>query len=246
MRTLLRRIHRRLRGVAAPSQSNEQALLEHLLRDVSVPHTFCEFGFDANEFNCAHLVAAGWRGVLIDGDARKVTAAQSLFPRRITALQAYLYRENVYDIISRHFPPHTLGVLSIDVDGNDYWFLECLLPLQPGVIVCEYSASFLHEAITVPYEAQFDRHANHPRGFYHGASLSALTALSVHHGYDLIGVSDGGLNAIFRRHDLCPGQTSLDPVCAYRPNLLRAHYNPDMTPEQQWESLQHLPLLRVS
>ena len=246
VRNFLRTIYRRFRPFVAPSQSNEQALLAQLMRGVRIPHTFCEFGFDAHEFNCAQLITAGWSGLLIDGDARKVAKAQSLFPSRVVVLCEYLFRENVYDTVARRYPQDTLGVLSIDVDGNDYWFLEALLPLRPVLVICEYNASLLHHSLTVPYEAQFDRHARHPRGFYHGASLSALTTLCVRHDYDLVAVSDGGLNAFFCRRDSCPGQVALDPVRAYRPNLLRAHYNDGMTPEQQWESVRHLPFLSVN
>ena len=232
--------------MVAPSQSNEQALIEQLLQGIQAPHAFCEFGFDAHEFNCAQLITAGWSGLLIDGDAQKVARAQSLFPKRVVVLHEYLFRENVYDIVARHYPQQTLGVLSIDVDGNDYWFLEALLPLQPALIICEYNASLLHNSITVPYEARFDRPAKHPRGFYYGASLSALTALCARDQYDLVAVSDGGLNAFFCRRGLRPGQVALDPVRAYRPSLNRAHYNEGMTPEQQWESVRHLPFLNIS
>ena len=242
---LCRAVLRRLRRSPVPSQSNEQALIAKHLRDADVNRTFCEFGFDAHEFNCGGLMSAGWRGLLIDGDARKVAAAQSFVPGTITVRCEYLVRETIFDAIAHYFPSGELGVLSIDVDGNDYWFMETLLPLRPGLLVCEYNASLLHFPITVPYEAAFDRHAKHPRGFYHGASLSALTLLGARHGYDLVAVSDGGLNAFFRRRG--PGSTGapLDPVAAYRPNVLRAQYNDGMTPEQQWESIRHLPFLVV-
>src|SRR5262245_7868739 len=246
VREFLCTIARRIRPKAAPaSQSNEQALIASLVRDLPVPRTFCEFGFDAHEFNCAQLITAGWRGLLIDGDAEKVARAQARFPERVIVRLHYLTLDTLFDIVTEHFPPDTLGVLSIDVDGNDYWFLGALLPLRPALIVCEYNASFLHRTLTVPYDAHFDRHAKHPRGFYHGASLSALTSLAAKHGYDLVAVSDGGLNAFFRRRDLRPDQAALDPVRAYKPSLLRAQYNDGMTPEQQWESVRDLPLLEI-
>jgi hypothetical protein len=59
--------------------------------------------------------------------------------------------------------------------------------------------------VTVPYDPMFDRHEKHERGFYHGASLSALTKLCAAHDYDLVAVSEAGLNAVFRRRDLAPG-----------------------------------------
>ena len=137
MRSFLRRMYRRFRPAVPPSQGNEQELLARFLSDVEVPRTFCEFGFDGDEFNCARLVVERWHGVLIDGDARKVAAARSLFPPRINVLCEYLYRETIHEIVERHYPRGSLGVLSVDVDGNDYWFLQQLLSLEPGLIFCE-------------------------------------------------------------------------------------------------------------
>lgn len=259
----LRASYRRLMGrdrAAGVAQSNEVELLAGLLRDLRVPHTFCEFGFDAREFNCAGLVDAGWHGLLIDGDAAKVNEAQANFgsgarwwvtvvrrllgARRVTVLCKLLDRENVRTTIAGYYPPRKLGVLSVDVDGNDYWLLSELFSLAPGLIVCEYNASFLMHPVTVPYDPMFDRHAKHERGFYHGASLSALTKLCAAHDYDLVAVSEAGLNAVFRRRDLAPGGRSLDPSLAYRENAFRNQWH-GLTADQQWESLSCLPLVRV-
>lgn len=74
------------------------------------------------------------------------------------------------------------GVLSIDVDGNDYWFLERPIEINPSVICIEYNATLGKEPITVPYDETFERHEKHPSGWYHGASLSALSKLAASSG----------------------------------------------------------------
>jgi hypothetical protein len=99
--------------------------------------------------------------------------------------------------------------------------------------------------VTVPYDPAFDRHAKHPLGFYHGASLTALTTLCAAHGYDLVGVSEAGLNAVFCRRDLTSADGPMRPVEAYRQNALRNRWH-GMTAHQQWESVSHLPFVRVS
>ena len=134
-------------------------------------------------------------------------------------------------------------MLSIDVDGNDYWLLQELFELAPALIIIEYNASFLLHPVTVPYDRIFDRHAKHPLGIYHGASLTALTTLCAAHGYDLVGVSEAG-NAVFCRRDLTSSDGPMRPVEAYRQNALRNRWH-GTTAYQQWESVSHLPFVRV-
>jgi hypothetical protein len=145
---------------------------------------------------------------LIDGNARQVADARALFSDRIKIVEAFLTLDNL-DFIESHFPK--IGVLSIDVDGNDYWFLDELIHTEPSVICVEYNSSFGLEPITVPYDAAFDRHQKHPRGWYHGASLTALSKLCATHGYGLAAISSTGTNAFFTRAG------SLDPKSAWKP-----------------------------
>jgi hypothetical protein len=238
---------RLLRRPAIGSQSDEARLLAAAVKGTRLPHTFCELGFDAHEFNCAGLLEARWSGYLLDGNHDKITAGRthlSCYGDRLEIRQAFLDRDNVLNTVAGGFPPGGLGVLSIDVDGNDYWLLEQLFPIQPGIIICEYNASFLHQSITIPYDSHHDRHALHPLGFYHGASLVALAKLCDRHRYDLVAVSEGGLNALFRHRDLQPPMRPLDAPIAYRPNRLRGEWH-GLTPEQQWDSVKHLPFVSV-
>lgn len=113
-----RRLLRRgpnLSGIG-PSQSNEADLIDQLLRGRDIRPTFCEFGFTISEFNCGRLARRGWEGLLIDGDARNVEAAQDVLARsrlNVWAEQAFLDLGNLRSTLMHHF--HVApGVLSID------------------------------------------------------------------------------------------------------------------------------------
>lgn len=232
--TALRRLYYRLQSMRSAGQSNESQIIADLTKDV--PLTFVEFGFHPVEFNCARLARdANWRGLLIDGNAQQVADARALFPDRIQIIEAFLTRDNM-DFIKSSFPK--IGVLSIDVDGNDYWFLENLIDVRPVVICVEYNSSLGMEPITVPYDPAFDRHDKHPSGWYHGASLTALAKLAASRGYGLAAVSEAGGNAFFTKAG------SLDPAKAWKPNRLRWEFS-GATQAKQWEAIRHLPFVSV-
>ena len=230
---------------AARSQSNETELLDLLLRGLDVPRTFCEFGFEAAEFNCVALLRAGWQGLLIDGSDKQVAAANKAFAKlRATAVCAFLDVSNVRATVEVRMPRGRIGVLSVDVDGNDYWLLKELLPLEPALVVSEYNASFGLRPITVPYDPKFRRHEKHSSGLYHGASLTALTRLCAANGYGLVAVSESGLNGFFLRRDLIRGSLQSSPEAIYKQNFFRNKWL-GTTADQQWKLISHLPYVEV-
>ena len=232
------------------SQSNESILVESFASKLSSPKTFCEFGFDITEFNCSRLVRQGWRGLLIDGDRQRVHFANRVLRKdpalKVAAECAFLDLDNLSGTIRRFLGNDRLGVLSIDVDGNDYWFLDAALPLRPALIVVEYNASFGLRSVSVPYDPVFDRHRKHPSGWYHGASLIALCRLADKHGYALVAVSEAGGNAFFVRRDQDAAAifAPLDAQTAYRENLLRNQWS-GTTAAEQWAVIEQLPYERI-
>lgn len=227
---------------AADSQSDEAAILARLVKQVGAPRSFLEFGFSPSELNCASLLHT-CRGLLVDGDELNAEAARKVMPRRVKAKHLFLDLYNLH-VLGERYKPRSLGVLSIDVDGNDYWFLEALLPrLEPAVVAVEYNASFGLRPITVPYDATFDRHEKHPSGWYEGASLEALTRLCARHGYGLVAVSSGGNNAFYVRRDL-DAPPELAAAEAYRECELRNEWS-GTTAAEQWEAIGHLEYVTI-
>jgi len=111
----------------AKGQSDESQIIAGLTQ--GSPRTFVEFGFHPIEFNCISLAKdPQWRGLLIDGNRSQVEDARSLFSDRIKIVEGFLTLNNL-DFIKSSFPK--LGILSVDVDGNDYWFPKSLIEVEP-------------------------------------------------------------------------------------------------------------------
>jgi hypothetical protein len=224
-------------------QSDEAQVIDRLVEQVGAPHNFCEFGFHIKEFNTTRL-AKRWPGLLIDGNPRTNRMARRFLPARVEVKDLFLTVETM-QVIKDHFAKTGLGVLSVDVDGNDYWFLEQLLPLDPAVIVVEYNPSMLARRISVPYDPAFDRNDKHPTGWYHGASLAAMSALCERHGYDLVAISRLGINAFYVKAATRPASLpKLDPVKDFRESVLR-NQRSGTNSAQQYERIKDMPFVEV-
>jgi hypothetical protein len=227
----------------AGSQSNEAQIIDRLVSRFNVPKSFVEFGFSGWEFNCI-TIADEWEGLLIDGDAYNATIARTLFPKAITAMQMWLTLDSL-DFVLNYSKSRKLGILSIDVDGNDYWFLEKLIETNPAIIIVEFNVSFGLRPISVPYDSAFDRTKKHESWEYYGASLSAMHHLCRLHGYSLIEVSQNGVNAFFVRSDMLSGsERGLTPEEGYRK---KSYPNGATAPTAEfWEAIKHLPYVDVT
>jgi hypothetical protein len=171
----------------------------------------------------------------VDGSAEQVADAKVLLPKHVDIQHRFLSLDTL-DLIRNKFL--RVGILSIDVDGNDYWFLQRLIDIEPSVISIEYNASLGSAPITVPYDPGFVRHQKHPTGWYHGASLAALAKLCENNGYGLAAVSTYGANAFFTKSG------DLDPATAWKPNRDRDEWS-GTTAAEQWEAIKGLPYVTV-
>jgi hypothetical protein len=151
---------------------------------------------------------------MVDGNAPRQEQVGRRFPG-VTAIGAWVTRDNVNELISSNGFAREVDVFSLDIDGADYWVWEATTACSPRVVILEYNSMFGPDrSVTVPYEAEFDRHQHHT--MYYGASLTALTRLSERKGYRLVAVEPSGINAFFLRNDLAPHVPACDPRRAYR------------------------------
>ena len=181
------------------AQNDERDVIDFLINKYDISNTFVEFGFSGWEFNCANLVGS-WDGMLLDGDTYNVLIGNTILPKNITVRKVWLTLENL-SIIEGYCLNKNLGILSIDVDGNDFWFLKRLIKLKPQMLILEYNSTFGLRNITVPYDPNFDRTKKHFSNAYYGASLSSLEMLTRLNGYTLVHVGDSGINAFFIRNN---------------------------------------------
>lgn len=203
------------------SQFGEDGIIEWLCsRLPDIPRRFVEFGVESyEEANTRFLMAnRGWRGLIIDaGDAHLGATVGPAWRHDLKAAVGFITAENIDGLITANGFAGELGLLSVDIDGNDYWVLKAIESVRPWIIVCEMNAVFGdRHAITVPYDAAFDRTTAHFSRLYFGASVVALTELCATKGYRFVGSSSSGVNAFFVRDDVAgPVLSAIDVVRAW-------------------------------
>jgi hypothetical protein len=190
------------------SQFGDDGIIQYLLHHVApVPTVFVEFGVeDYAESNTRFLaVSDNWRGLVMDSDRRNIERIQAdaLYWRHdVTAVRAFVDRDNIDALIGGSGFSGEIGLLSIDIDGNDYWVWQRLSAVDPVVVVVEYNAVFGGErSVVIPYDPSFDRRTAHRSQLYWGASLPALVRLGEEKGYGFVGCNSAGNNAYFVRRD---------------------------------------------
>jgi hypothetical protein len=198
------------------SQNQEDGLTLALLDEAGVTNRrFVEIGAGLSGGNAGFLAReCGWSGLMVDGHEGHMVQVGRRFPT-VTAVGAWVTRDNINDLIVTHGFGGELDLFSLDLDGNDYWIWEATRACSPRVVILEYNSMFGPDrAVTVPYDAQFDRHRHHTA--YYGASLAAWTRLNARKGYRLVAVEPTGVNAFFLRNDVAPHIPGCDPRRAFR------------------------------
>lgn len=188
------------------SQWGDDGIIQWLISKMpEMPKRFIEFGVeDYSEATTRFLlVNNNWQGLVMDGSSEKIARLKKrkwFWRNDLTAISKFLTRENVDETIRNWSDGKEVGILHIDVDGNDYWLWEAIQCIEPVIVIVEYNSLFGPErAITTPYRQDFRRHLAHYSGQYAGASLAALTALAEKKGYSLIGSNSAGNNAYYVR-----------------------------------------------
>ena len=206
------------------SQNTEDGILLHILSTIGVDteeRVAVELGSGVGwESNTASLcLFLGFRCLLVDGNPANGEAARVFFdaaaPRMRHAPRletAWINAENVNDLVrSAMGSSATLDVLSIDLDGVDWWVWRALddAVARPRVVVVEIQELWGADiAATRPYDPAFVHSGFHTMG----ASLAAYVRLGRAKGYRLVGCIREGFNAFFVRNDL--GQHAFPAVDA--------------------------------
>ena len=190
------------------SQWGEDGIIDWLVERLpGIPRVFVEFGVgDYRESNTRLLLhLRNWRGLVMDGSADHISdiRSQDMYWRHdLTAKCAFIDRDSINHLIVDAGFNGGIGLLSVDIDGNDYWVWQAIDVVSPAIVICEYNAVFGDRyQLTVPYQADFQRTRAHHSNLYFGASLSALIDLAGRKGYTFVGTNSNGCNAFFVRND---------------------------------------------
>jgi hypothetical protein len=241
------------------SQGGEDGIIQFLLANLVISNrSFIEFGVETYiEANTRFLLLNDdWRGLVIDGNSeniRLVCNDPKTYARHdLIAKCDFITRENVNRLFTDAGFIGEIGLLSVDVDGNDYWLWEAIDCVSPAIVVCEYNSVFGSDAeVSVPYDPQFNRSKAHYSCLYFGASLPALCYLAEKKGYDFVGSNSMGNNAFFVRKDL---RNNIPRLTAKEGYVLSTHRLDSrdekgrltrMGGRSRWELIQDLPLVNV-
>lgn len=172
------------------SQSGEDGIIAAIFSILGARNRYCvEFGawdgkVGSNTWSL--LNQHGWSGTLIEASARKFAELQQTYAGndRVRLYNRYVdFEQNNLDSILRDAQaPYDLDLVSIDIDGADFYVWESLQAFRPRLVVIEYNPSIPNDVIFVQDK---DITINH------GSSLAALVELGKQKRYELAAVSAG-------------------------------------------------------
>jgi len=192
------------------SQFGEDGIIQYLIHNIGIDpicQKFIEFGVgDYTESNTRFLlINDNWTGLVIDGGEQYIDNIRKddiYWRYDLTAVNSFINKENINQIFLDNKFSGEIGILSIDIDGNDYWIWECIEVVNPIIVIVEYNSIFGGKsATTIPYDPFFMRGKAHYSHLYWGCSLKALCLLAEQKGYCFVGSNSNANNAFFVRKD---------------------------------------------
>lgn len=242
------------------SQYGEDGILQYLINETGLTReeqVFVEFGVqDYLESNTRFLLQGDhWRGLIIDGSKEYMDSVRrsDLYWRNdLTAVDAWIDRDNINDLIGDAGFHGDIGILSVDIDGNDYWIWEKINVVNPVIVVAEWNSVFgQRHAVSIPYARDFDRASAHYSCLYWGASMRAFEELGTRKGYALVGSNRVGNNIFFVRHDRLGRLKALNTQEAYVVSRFRDSRDAQgqlnfLSGERRYDEIKNLSVVDVS
>jgi len=192
------------------SQMGDDGIIQWLINKIAIPEklrTFIEFGVENyTESNTRFLlVNNNWSGFVMDGSEKNVNFIKNDFISwqfDLTSKAVFVNTKNINDEIKTAGFSGEIGILHIDIDGNEYWIWDAIDIVNPIIVIVEYNSAFGNErAITIPYDPAFISSKAHYSRIYYGVSIKALDHLATKKGYTFVGCNSSGINAYFVRND---------------------------------------------
>lgn len=168
------------------SQNGEDGIIKAIFKQIGNYNKFAvEFGCWSNEANTILLKRNGWTCLQMDGNGDGTHIKKE-----------FITRENINILLDKYNVPRDMDLLSVDIDGNDYWVLkEILTYYRPRCIVVEYNSTIdVSESKAIIYNAK--QTYNYGDNYF-SASLLAFQRLCAKSGYTLIATDKRGVNAFF-------------------------------------------------
>jgi hypothetical protein len=207
-------------GLRVFSEFDEDGIALFLLAVAGSPtRRFVDVGAGDGVFasNTANLALnLGFDGLFVDADEARIERGRRFYARHPDTMvhppafvRAFVTRENVNEVVAGAGFTGEIDLLSIDVDGNDYWIWQALNAVQPRLVIAEAHPEFGREDYVMPYDSGFDAHAAAP-GTWIGASAAAMLRLGDELGYRPVAANQYGFNIFFARRGLAEQLPTLE------------------------------------
>lgn len=230
------------------SQWGDDGIIQYLINKIDTPKTFVDIGAGTytqpdTRFLLEHN---NWSGIIVDYLPVNTIKDSELYPLYdLTTIQEFVTAENINDLLDGK----DIGLLNIDIDGNDYWVWKSLRSM-PSIVIVEYNPYFKLRPITIPYSKDFVRTTAHHSSMYYGASLTSLCDLAKEKGYSFIGCNSHGGNAYFVRNDKTGSLRTLTSEEGYRETKSREHRDKNgnltfINPKEAVKDLHGLPVFNT-
>jgi len=170
------------------------------------PKIFVDIGAgDCVKSNCANLaVNLGWTGLFIDAEYRNIAIGKSFYAKLNATkfspphfLQKKVSPENINELLKETAIFGEIGLLSIDIDGDDYWIWKAIDTINPIVVIIECKVEFGDKELITPYSKTTNNYKN---ATYLGASIPSFCRLAKQKGYSLVSANRSGYNLIFLKN----------------------------------------------
>lgn len=243
-------------GFRVFSQNDEDGIIQFLIGHLEVKNpTFAEFGVENYEESNTRflLMNQNWQGIVMDASEENIAYIREDKISDMWDLQArcsFITRENINGLLRQSGFDEDLGLLSIDIDGNDYWIWQTIDCMRPRIVIVEYNSVFGVEPVSIPYQADFFRTKAHYSNLYYGCSLAALAYLAKEKGYILVGCNQRGNNAFFVRRDIAGALPERSVQEAYVASRFRESRDTSgkltfLRKSERRKAIAHLPVVNV-
>ena len=208
-------------GFSIYSQFDEDGIMLYVFGVIGfTSRKFVDIGGGDGLFgnNSANLINNfGFHGLFIDYNEDANRMGEEYYSKKMSTFLyppkfviAKVNRDNINSLIKDSGCEGEVDLLSIDIDGNDYWIWDAINVISPRVVVVETHVEFGMNNIVVPYDADYFYPGEHPD--YHGASPVAMAKMAKRKGYRLVGNNRYGFNTFYVRNDIAPGLLPEIPV----------------------------------
>jgi hypothetical protein len=195
------------------SQWGEDGIIQYLINKVPINNkVFIEFGVENyTEANTRFLLENdNWSGLVLDGSNKNIEfikRSSYYWKYDLLAKEIFITKENIDNTLKEYIDSNRfdkeIGLLSIDIDGNDYYIWDAIKSVDPTIVIVEYNSIFGNKhSISVPYDNKFIRTQKHYSNLYFGASIQAFCKLAKSKGYEFVGTNKNAVNAFFVKSEI--------------------------------------------